>query len=169
MPRQVGFDSTVIMHAFNLSEDDPKSTKAAFAIRALRKEKATLVLPAIVLTEYLRGLSGLAIYRDHPAKSLHAEHLARLQLDFIIAAFDTQAAVKAAEVYDLCHSLPNQKSGAAVKADYMVIGTLLSRGINEIVTSDGHFETMAKTIVGLKVLTIESFCDQPELPFGEHP
>lgn len=115
------------------------------------ERRITIMVPSVVLAEYLMG---------------HTADERKAQMDvvgkhFFIGAFDTQAAIIAAELYDKETFDRIKDTGVprqCLKADYKIIATAIRHSASTIYANDPHFGTigrgkiMVKDVPPLRVL-----------------
>jgi predicted nucleic acid-binding protein len=155
MRRLIGVDANVVAHAF-ADPAKPKTYRCREALARLTEEKVTLLLPSIALSEYMRGV----------AHEEMAEHLVRLRRNFVIVPFDAEAALLGARVFQACREhCKGQAPAQALRADFMIVGTVLAKGVSFVLADDDHFDTIATHWEGLKVLHVRDVVPQQSLPF----
>lgn len=102
-----------------------------------KDRKVTIMVPSVVLAEYLTGQSDEA---QKESCEIIGKH-------FFIAPFDTRAAAIAAEIFDKAtfdsvreeSETPRQ----CLKADYQIIATAIAHNATAIYADDGHFKSLA--------------------------
>lgn len=116
----------------------------------LRARKITVMVPSVVLAEYLRG-------QGSDKQSRAREVFGR---NYFIAPFDARAAMIAAELWDASnpHAIKEEHEveGPSMRADYKIVATAIAHGATRIYANDGQF----KAIAGGKILVD----DVPLLP-----
>lgn len=126
---------------------DPKKVKhARYLFESLDKEKAQIIVPSIVVMEFVV-----------PCKTPKERDdvIARMRSRFLIAPFDAKDAALAANLWcDGKNARQMNKSGARVclKADALIIATALGHGAEVFYTDDDDCFNMAQKVMRAKRL-----------------
>lgn len=119
--------------------------RGAFLFTELNEDKAQIVLPAIVVAEYLGPI---------PPEQ-QSEVTAAISERFIVVPFDLRSAAISARLFEEGKAqLPPGKPGARrqLKADAMIIATAVAHGAREFYSEDEACLRLAGTVVEAKRL-----------------
>lgn len=162
--RKVALDTNVLGWALRdrLTESDrPKKVRAERLFNRLREEKATIVLPTVVLFELL------CVYSDSEKDTNDKiQFLDKLSKHCQIAHLDELAALKAASYFNAtssgtCGYDASEREKSKRKADVMILGQAACNGVSELITNDSGFIKLAKALNDTNKCNI-SVIDIPE-------
>lgn len=116
--------------------------RARYLFDELERDKAQIVLPSIVVTEFLCAVHDAA----------RASVLAGLNRRFRIEPFDVRDTVLAAQLWD--HGNARRKKGSpggrvALRSDIYIIATAAGHGAKEFYTDDERCYRLAKQVPGI--------------------
>jgi predicted nucleic acid-binding protein len=115
-------------------------------IEKIKATHSTIMLPSIVVSEYLIGF-------DLDAQMRQREILSK---NYFVAPFDTKAGWIAAELYDkgvFDRAREESKLGKqCLKADLMIVATAIAHGATCIWVDDGHIKTLARGRILVKII-----------------
>lgn len=127
-------------HPENGEEIDRVSDRATALINKANEAKGRLLIPAIVLTEYLLGID-----RNH-----FNEHVAELSASAAIEIlpFDETAAIECALIVegDELQQMAQHEVKSKMRADRQVLATALAAGVDELWTHDQNLYRKAKSL-----------------------
>lgn len=138
-------------------------------LRQLRNQDHRIMVPTVVLAEFLTGFSD-------DRKRL--EMLRIMSEEFVIAPLDAQAAAKAAEIEFTRRPVISELQAeghrkCSIKADVLVLSTAITRGAVAVVADDKHMESISRLSGGLiDVLGVPETFEQGSLLEGHavtHP
>lgn len=118
-------------------------TKAKALIEQLEKEKTIIMIPSIVLGEFLLGIE----VKDHMAV------IRQFSRKFMLAPYDAQAAATFANIWDVRkNDLPQlasdpDKTRQMLKADCMIVATAYARNAVCIYSHDPHIKAFAQGFI----------------------
>ncbi|MCL2646048.1 MAG: PIN domain-containing protein [Phycisphaerales bacterium] len=122
-------------------KDNPTEENADFHRRAellmkqLTRDKAIVVLPTIVIGEYLCKVP----------KSSHGQIVAKLQERFRIVPFDVRASSMAADLWQKRQNLPHSRR--LLKADMLVIASAEAAGAERFYSADAECRAVAELVM----------------------
>jgi predicted nucleic acid-binding protein len=143
----IALDANILVWGLR-KQNDPKRPdmveRCAALIAELHELRQTILVPSIVLAEYLIG---------HTSEQQDQE-LDIVGRNFFVGAFDTRAAKIAAELYDARmfkqivkdDNVPRQ----CLKADYKIIATAIRHGASVIYVDDQHFAKIANNKITVR-------------------
>lgn len=140
-------------------QDKAKIARADQLIKRLGSDGSSIMIPAIVVTEFLIGTAGKEV-----------EFLGILSKRFQIVPFDASAALIAAKLF-LKHKNVQMQSGnnsngnssTKVKSDIQLVATAISRKVGVIYSHDGFVRTLCGYDIQEHVTSVE------ELPEAQQP
>jgi predicted nucleic acid-binding protein len=145
----VATDSNTLIYA--LKEKPPTEPdqiefhrRAQILLQMLAREKAKIIIPSIVLAEYLIGIEA----------SRHPDVIASFQRLFFCPPFDVRCAAVAASLWQLHHTLPEgeKMQRRVLKADVMIIATAKVAGARMLFTGDRGCRNLARNIMDARDL-----------------
>ncbi len=146
----VAIDSMVLVWGIRQDGPEDKKKSANWLFTALEKNKMQIMIPSIVLSEYLTPLS-------EEESSLASAEISSL---CVIAPFDTRCAMLAAKLFrqGKQHYPSGVKHGrACLRADCMIIATAKAHGASIFYTGDKNCLKLAQNVITAKDLP-----DQPD-------
>ena len=139
-----GLDSVTLIHAFkefvpgiSYSQlEREMAGRAKILIHNLHVEGATIVVPAVVISEYLSGVDS----------AHHEKTIAAFRDSFEIPPFDLKSVSIAAKLWQAHRSLPvaEQLGRIVLKADVLIIATMKAFGVSHYYSNDAKSRTLAK-------------------------
>lgn len=157
--RIVAIDSMTLVWGVSKKGDPDGIKHAKYLFMQLNEEKAQIVIPSVVVAEYITPCS---------SRREREEVVAALGERFIIAPFDAKDAIEAADLWNCGKRKRERKRPGArvrLRADTLIIATAHNHGAQVFYTDDQDCFTMASRIMQAKHLpTIPPnlFADQEE-------
>jgi len=141
----VAIDTNILVWGIRKQGDSEQMKRALWLFELLNEQNAKIIVPSIVLAEYVAGCVDNQI----------DEAVSVISTEFIIAPFDTMCAKDATHLFkkqkDIYPSnLPNSRS--LLKADAMIVATAYRHGADVFYTGDQKCLKMAQTIMTAKDL-----------------
>ena len=143
--RLVAVDTNVLVFGVRKKGPKEKIQQARWLFEELDRCKAQIIVPAIVLSEYVTKVKA-----DERAAT------AALIADaFQVEPFDIRDVVTAAELWD--HGKATRKTGVpnsriALRADILIIATAKNHGAMEVYSDDADFRALASKIMTARPL-----------------
>ena len=118
--------------------------KARHLIQTCEKDGTEIMIPSVVVAEVLCALK----------PRLHIEFSAIIHKRFIIPPFDTQAALKFAEIWQKRKAAKGDSkiSRAEMKADFMITATAVVGGAECIYSEDAGLKKFAQDYINVRPL-----------------
>ena len=124
---------------------DPKSAdrdlrrRAKLLIDRLESTKTTVIIPTVVVAEWLVGIDAAD----------HGRFLAELQKRFLTPPLDLRASALAATLWQRHRALPraNQVKRSILKADVLIIATAKAAGATRLYSHDADCRAVAKLVM----------------------
>ena len=149
-PRVVAFDSMVLAYAVRKTPSQKgKVRRAHLLVAELERDKAVIIIPSVVVTEYLKEIA--QDDRDRAANEIASW--------FKVEAFDLEDTVLASKLWDDGEAHRRREEEGyrnKMKADAMIIAVAINRGAGEFFSEDGDSRKMA-TRWGLQADSIPQF------------
>lgn len=142
----VSLDTMTLVWAIRKKGPSDKVTHARYLFQHLEKDNAQIVIPSVVIAEYVVPLKN---------RKEREEVIARMGDRFLIAPFDAKDAALAAQLWSEGRKEREmQKKGARVllKADALIIATAFGHGARIFYTDDDDCLRMATTVMEAKKL-----------------
>lgn len=145
----VAIDSQTLVWGIRQQGNDDQNRRAIWLFEQLDSQRAQIIVPTIVASEYL----------THVAKADHAAVLAELSSRFVLPPFDVRCASLAAELFrlnksDTSKSKPGWRN--CLRSDTLIIATAKIHGARIFYTGDNNCRKVASTIMDA--------CDLPNQP-----
>ncbi len=127
-----------IKGAATAGQEEKVEVAQAF-IQHLESQKSKAIIPSVVMAEFL------VEYRDD--KQRH-EFSAFLDRKFMVAPFDTQAAIKFSEIWQKNHQNKSKTDTRdKVKFDYQIVSIAVTKGADCIYTHDKDLSKFARGFI----------------------
>jgi predicted nucleic acid-binding protein len=154
--KRAGLDNHILIWAIRGVAEVGQETmirRAKLLLEELEKEQADIVIPAVVVSEFLTGVP----------KPQHTELLRVLSRRFQLPPFDVRAAAVAATIWrDNAEKNPELREQiretfpgverAKIKADIQIIATCVARNVDVLFSHDGPLRTLAKGTIEVREL-----------------
>jgi len=143
----VAIDTNILVWAIRKEGPPEKLKRAAWLIHELDDVDAQIIVPTIVVTEYLRPY----------AHQYHAEQVAVLESRFNIMPFDVKCASWAARLFDRGQPMREKEVEGRrnlLNADSMIIATAYVNGAERIYSDNEDFRDLAGTIQNWSVMEL---------------
>ncbi|MGV3485363.1 MAG: type II toxin-antitoxin system VapC family toxin [Planctomycetaceae bacterium] len=145
----IAIDTNILIWGVRKAPDPARPDyveRAAELIKDQHDMKQPILIPSVVLSEYLVGQE----------ESRHAQVIAALGKSFYIAPYDTKAAMIAAKLFNR-KTYGDIKAGHAVqgqclKADYKVLATAIAHGATALYVDDGWFKKIVQSHIAIRDL-----------------
>jgi predicted nucleic acid-binding protein len=142
----VAVDSMTLVWGKRKKGNPDKVKHAKYLFQGLNKQKAQIIVPSIVVAEFVTPLA---------TTKLREEMIIKLQKRFLLAPFDANDAAIAAELWnDGKSSREMKQSGVRVrlKADARIVATAYGHGAQVFYTDDDDCFNMAQKIMQTRKL-----------------
>ena len=139
--RVVALDSMTLVWGIRKHGASEKTEHAGFLFSELERDKAQIIIPSVVVAEYITPISS----HDERTKVVAA-----MSERFFIVPFDADDAVLAAKLYsEGKSSRAMKKPGTRVclRADALIVATAKNHGAQEFYTDDNDCYAMASKIM----------------------
>lgn len=143
--RVVAVDTNVLVWGMRKKGPQDKVRHARYLFTELEYAKAQIIIPSIVVAEYLAPISP----RDRGTV------VAAMSERFRIEPFDVKDAVTAAELWDLGKAgrqMQHSNARTTLRADTLIVATAKNHGATEFYTEDDDCYAMAEKIMKAKRL-----------------
>jgi len=150
----VAIDTQILIWGVRGQGEEWQREQAQWLFEELDENNAQVVVPSIVVAEYL----------THVADTHRGSVLAALSDRFIIAPFDAECVVEAARLYELGDTMrPRGKEGSrhVLRADANIIATARCKQAAILYTADEKCRKLAS-----KVMNARGLPDQPPTLFS---
>jgi len=142
----VSFDSMTLVWGIRKKGSPEAVQRAKYLFAQLESEEAQIILPSIVIAEFVTPL---------PSPREREEVVAAMRERFLIAPFDAKDAIRAAKLWnDGKDRRQMRKHGARVclRADALIVATACNHGARVFYTEDKDCFRMAETVMVAKHL-----------------
>ena len=143
--RVVAVDTNILVWGVRRKGPPEKIEYAGYLFKELEQEGAQIVIPSIVVCEYINIVS----------PSDRGKVVAAINERFRIEPFDIKDVVTAAELWDFGKAgrkMQQPNARAVLRADALIIATAKNHGATEFYTEDNDLFTMANKIMTAKRL-----------------